>query len=265
MRYLKKRREELQWTQTEVALRCGMSRQHLNRLEAGRALASREQARLLRDLLGVPVLCADDLVGEREMRDLSGAAPYDLEALSPALWKAGWEFWGEHLVRMGIDRELWDWMSAFLAVDSSLECYALGQLVAEGARSFLGNPNQWGFDAHVVVDRLGRLLGERMLPGLIYRDKQRTFVFWPQVSLRTSLGTFRLDGLMFHRGPAGRHWLASEFDGRGHDPRGDEKRAGKLVMLEVRINGDEIRQRRTLPLLLERAEAAIAKAAVRAS
>ena len=98
-----------------------------------------------------------------------------------------------------------------------------------------------------------------MLPALTYKGRDRFFIFWPQVSLRIGETTFRLDGLMFYRRGAVRYWLVVEFDGAGHDHSKDPYRSGQLGMMEVRITGEEILQGRCFALLIERAEAEIAR------
>ena len=204
------------------------------------------------------VLCNDHLLDDRDLREQSGVRPFDLERVNPDNWRAAMRYWGSSLRKLNIGRDTWDWMSTFLPSDSTRECYGLGQVALAGAVPAVGNPHQWGFDLHVVVDRFGKLLGARMLPGLAYTGPDGYFVFWPQVSLRTAKTTFRLDGLMFYRRGSERYWLVVEFDAEGHNFVKDPYRTAQLGMLEVRISGEEIRQKKTFALLTERAEAEIA-------
>ncbi|MBX3170699.1 MAG: hypothetical protein KF760_25060 [Candidatus Eremiobacteraeota bacterium] len=146
-------------------------------------------------------------------------------------------------------------MSHFLPAESSHECYALLQAAVAGAEEFLGNPHEWGFDLHPITNRSGRLLAERMLPGLIFRGDQEDVILWPQVTMRIdSKHAFRLDCLMLYRKGKKVYWLAVEFDGSGHNSSRDPYRSEKLGMLEVRITGQEIRQGKVFAILRERAE-----------
>lgn len=254
MSYLKQAREKLGLTQTAAATRLGIGRQALNRLEMGRAVATPAQACSLRELYGVAVLSTDDVEAGRRLLDRAGVRAYELEPVNPEPWRAAWKYWGG---RMRVEPEVWQWLSQFMPADSSHECYGWGQFAARGARPMLGNPVQWGFDQHVLVDRLGNLLGARLLPALSFQSEDVDFVLWPQVWVCTGDHTFCLDGLVFFRVGDRRYWLVLELDGKGHNGSGDAFRRAQLQMMEVRISGDEIRAGRAFELFLERAAEAI--------
>ncbi|MBN9417391.1 MAG: hypothetical protein J0I12_18230 [Candidatus Eremiobacteraeota bacterium] len=155
-------------------------------------------------------------------------------------------------------RDAWEWMREFLPADSACECRAWCQCAAAGAKPFLGNPHQWGFDLHPVVDRQNRLLGARVLPGLCYSKGEVDVMIWPQVCLRVDdRHCYRVDGLVFFRCGRQRYWLVLEFDGDGHNYRSDVYRMAKIGLPEVRISGEEIREGKTFSLLLERAGRAL--------
>ncbi len=251
MSKIQKARDERGMSQIEVSRRTGISRPQLQRLEAGLVLATPEQARALRELLGVVVLESKNVIDFSEVRRRAGIHPYALDPVNPLPWKTAWESWGT----LGLSSEVRDWMSEFLPADSARECSGLGQCAAAGAQPFLGNPHQWGFDGHVVVDRQGRLLGARVLPGLCYSKDDVDMVLWPQVCLRIDdRHCYRVDGLMFYRHARKRCWPILEFDCEGHDFRRDAYRSVKIGLPEVRITGAEIKARQTFALLLQRAE-----------
>ncbi|MBN9420578.1 MAG: helix-turn-helix transcriptional regulator [Candidatus Eremiobacteraeota bacterium] len=253
MSYLQKTREERDKSQNEVSAETGVSRQQLHRLESGEVVASAEQAEALRKFLGIPILESKHVVDFSEMRRRSGIRPFLLDKVDPQPWKTARSNW-----KLRVSAEVLDWMSQFLPADSARECYGLDQCVEAGAQPFVGNPHQWGFDALAVVDRLGKLLGARVLPGLAYSEKELDIVLWPQVCLRVDdRHVYRVDALMFFRYGRKRFWLIVEFDCEGHDSRRDAYRSGKIGLPEVRINGEEVRLRKVFSLLVERAKAAV--------
>lgn len=223
----------------------------MQRLEAGQILASPQQARALRRYYGTPVLEAKQLVDVSEVRRRAGLTPYLLESVNPLPWNTAWN------KALKVPTEVWEWMREFIPADSACECNGWCQCVAAGAQPFLGNPHQWGFDRHPVVDRQGRLLGARVLPGLGYSQGEIDIVLWPQVCLRVDdRHCYRVDGLVFFRNGRNRCWLVLEFDGGGHDFRRDAYRLARLALPEVRILGAEIKAGQTFQLLLERARQA---------
>ncbi len=258
MSYITIARDKKNKTVTQASAVLGCSRQYLSRLEQGKALATPEQARAIRDYLGVPVLEARHVSKFADLQREVGLRPFEVEQVNPDPWRAAYSCWGRSLSEAGLSLSKFDWMSHFLPGESSHECYALLQLALAGWQEFLGNPHEWGFDLNPITDRSGRLLAKRLLPGLIYRGEEEDCILWPQVTMRIdSRHAFRLDGLMLYRKSGKVYWPAVELDGGGHDARKDPYRSEKLGMLEVRISGAEIRQGKVFELLLERAAEAV--------
>ncbi len=258
MSYLIKVREAAGLSQLDAARQLGVSRQFLARLEQGHALPSREQAAALRGFYGVPVLEADCLLDRGERRLRARLSPYALLPVDPTPWRTAWQDYGYTLQAMGLDPDVWRWMSHFLPADSARECYSLGQVAALGARPMLGNPNHWDFLDHVVVDHLGMLPGARLFPGLLYTCADTELWLWPQTRLRIDARSwFRLDGLLSYRKGSRGYWFDYEVDAKGHDFRGDSYRAERLGLLEVRLTGEEVGSGKAAQLLLERIEARI--------
>lgn len=255
MSYLQQARAKRNLTQAEVSRRTGISRPQLQRLEAGQVVASSEQAEALRQLYGIPVLEANNVIDFSEMRRRAAINPYLPDPIDPQPWKTAREAWAR---KVKLAPEIWDWMSQFLPADSARECFGLGQCAAAEAKPFLGNPHQWGFNLRVVVDRHGKLLGARVLPGLSYSKDDIDLVIWPQVCLRIDdRHCYRVDGLVFFRKGRRRLWLILEFDGEGHNYSGDAYRSVKIGIPEIRITGEEIKLGQTFALLLQRAEEAM--------
>lgn len=252
MNYLKQARRLRKLSQSEVCKIVGISRAQLYRLESGQqVVAAPEVAKALRDLLGIAVLEARQVLPVGDRADI---CPFDLESVNPLPWRVAWTSWGS----LGIAARVREWMSQFLPADSACECSALSQLVAAGAEPLLGSPHQWGFDLHPVVDGHGRLLGARVLAGLSYQRPGLQVALWPQVRLRVDdRHCYRVDALMDFRLGRLRRWLVLEFDGEGHQSSGDTYRSNKLGLPEVRISGREIRQNQTLARLLQRAEGVV--------
>ena len=251
MSNLQRAREKRNKTQIIASSESHISRATLQRLEAGQLLASTEQAKLLRDYYKVPVLEARQVIEQSEVRKIAGLAPYVLDPVNPGPWNVAWDSWGKSL---NLARDVWEWMREFVQADSACECRGWCQCAAAGAKPFLGNPHQWGFDLHAVVDRQLRLLGARLLPGLFYSEGEIDLAIWPQVCLRVNdRHCYRVDGLVFFRYGRHRYWLILEFDGDGHNFTSDKYRNAKIGLPEVRINAAEIREGKTFSLLLERA------------
>lgn len=255
MSYLQQARDERELTQTEVSLRTGISRTQLQRLEAGQVVASPEQAAALRQLYGIELLESKHVVEGSEIRRRAGLNPYLLNHVDPQPWKTARATWGG---KAKLTSEVWNWLSQFLPADSARECFGLVQCALAGAKPFLGNPHQWGFDRLVVVDRQGKLLGARVLPGLCYSKDDVDLVIWPQVCLRIDdRHCYRVDGLIFFRKGRKRYWLTLEFDCEGHNFNRDAYRKVKIGMPEIRITGEDIKLRQVFPLLLKRAQEAV--------
>ena len=257
MSYLQKARDLRGKTQNEISSLTRVSRQQLQRLEAGEIVASAEQADALRQFFDIAVLETKHVLDFSEMRRRSGIRPFLLDPVDPQPWKTARSNWGGG--KSGVSLEVWDWMSQFLPADSARECSGWVQLAAVGFKPFLGNPHQWGFDRLVVVDRQGRLLGARMLAGLSYSEGDVDIVIWPQVCLRVDdRHCYRVDGLMFFRKGRKRLWSVLEYDCEGHNYNRDAYRTVKIGLPEVRITGEELKSGRVFELLMRRAEEALA-------
>ena len=257
MSYLQKARELRKKTQDEISSLTRVSRQQLQRLEAGEIVASAEQAEALRQFFGMAILEAKQVLDFSEMRRRSGIRPFVLDPVDPQPWKTARANWGG--AKSGVPVDIWDWMSQFLPADSARECSGWVQCAAAGFKPFLGNPHQWGFDQLVVVDRQGRLLGARVLPGLCYSQDDMDIVIWPQVCLRVDdRHCYRVDGLMFFRKGRKRLWSTLEYDCEGHNYNRDAYRSAKIGLLEVRITSEEMKSGQVFALLVQRAGEALA-------
>ena len=259
MSYLLNVREKAELNQANAARQLGVSRQLLARWEQGQCLPSKDQAEALRRFYGVPILESAHCLDQWERRRSAGLSPFALDLVDPTPWQSAYADHGITLQAMGLDLAIWEWMSNFLPADVARESFALGQVAALGMKPMMGNPNTWDFLDYVVVDTLGRLPGCRLFPGLSYESDDKELWLWPQARLRIdSKFWFRLDALVAYRRGSRRFWLDLEWDGAGREPGRDAFRSARLGLLEVRITGDEIRELRAAPLLLERIEAAIA-------
>ena len=68
-------------------------------------------------------------------------------------------------------------------------------------------------------------------------------LFWlivPQVTLLTSAGLRRVDGLLGVSQGGGARWLALEIDGSGHSPHRDADRARELNMEVLRFQDSQV-------------------------
>ena len=257
MNLLRIARIEKNLSQAELALRCGMSRQRLCKIENGRQLPTRAQSEALSKELGIGALpCSEDLFGERQMERVRNRRPFEFELYSQERWKLALRKWSYLIARLGVDLRALSWMRLLIRVDSQLEALVWILLVAAGCKVFLGSPSSYGFRQHLAVDSRGEGLGERLLPGLYYEGNGVSFWLWPQVSLRPSTIAYRPDALMLFLEGSTRKWLVFEIDGGGHRKDKDEFRNEQLKMAEVRVTEQEIKGRDLLNLLIERARVA---------
>ena len=254
MRWIRDKRIKLNLSQAEVARRCGMSRQRLCMIEGGKALPTRSQAVLLAGTLGLgSVPCIEDLPSDKKMASSGRLRPYTFEPVNQERWDSAVKFWGHRFRRLPPGRLAW--MRNMLRVDSAIEALAWILLCLAGAIPFVGNPHQWGFRGHPLVDGLGQCLGERVLPGLYYEKEGVAFWLWPQINLRPKEVAFRVDALMLFVEGGRYRWLVVEIDGDGHVSKKDQFRQEQLKMGEVRIEGKDIKALRMLELLMQKARA----------
>lgn len=248
MRTIRDQRTAKRLSQAEVAEACGMARPTYSRLERGLTTATPAQAAILRNVLGVAVLSDRHLISERDRRAIADHAFYDLPRVSAEPWRQTEQTYG---VQEGVSSESWDWIQTFVHADSTLECRALAQFLRAGFEPKVDSPLLWGFEHLTLLDSRGNLLGVRYLPCLLYKERGTRFCLWPQVTLRTEQGSFRVDGLLFYRTERSSGWIVLEVDGEGHRQAGDRYRSSVLRLPELRLAASDVRGRNCMQRLLD--------------
>ena len=228
-------RQALGLSQTQLAQRCGLSRQFLVRVERGLALPSLEVAQRLEAALGCgPIVSTAHLLSEREWR--RDVCPYEFPVVNPACWRMALEDWPYPIGLLQIPERTTRWMESTLACESKLEAYAFFQIAKFDCLPQVSSPHSLGFRGLPIVDALGRVLGERLLPGLRGHLKDLHFLLWPQVRLKPGRVPFRTDALVLLRRRRNSLWCILEIDGFGHDPDRDESRTKWLALKDIRLS-----------------------------
>lgn len=248
MGYIRDLRIAKELSQAEVAAGCGMSRQTYSRLERGLTIATPAQAERLSATFGVAVLGGQHLMSERERRANADYAFYDLHRVSAEPWRQTEQTYG---AQEGVSSETWSWLRTFVHADSTLECRALAQFIRAGFEPKVDSPLLWGLESLTLLDFQGSLLGSRYLPCLFYKAVGRCFCLWPQVTIRTDEGSFRVDGLLFYRSHKASGWLLLEVDGEGHRSAGDLYRSSLLRLPELRLTASDVRGQNCMKRLLD--------------
>lgn len=228
-------------SQGEVAEKLGFSRQFWQRVESGQALLGGEAGRLLEEEMGsLPLTC--DALTPQQIRVWTRVRPFELLRVNPEPWQRAGENWGYGISQLQLPKRLPEWLSKLFPADSAPECYAWLQIATLAARPLVENPHFLGFREIPILDRQGRALGERRLPGLYGSFDKVKFIVWPQVSLRPSRAKaiFRVDGLVWVKQGRKGCWGILEFDGSNHDLAKDEVRRNLLKLGELRIPESEI-------------------------
>lgn len=235
--------------QAELARRTGVPRQRISKIETGTVLPTRAQSEALSQELGVDGMpCSDDVLSDKQMGTVSKRRPFELETHNQERWNVAFRIWNKKI--SALDRRQVTWLRQLIRVDSAIEALAWLLLLAAGFKPFLGNPHQFGFRLHPLVDTLGACLGERMLPGLYLQNKGLSIWIWPQVHLRPKESAFRPDALVCIASGATCRWCLLEIDGNGHNSAKDRFREEQLGMNEFRFTQAQIENGSFLEILL---------------
>lgn len=257
MTLLNKARKALNLTQQEMADRCGLSRFVWRALEVGLSLPTPAQARQIEAVCGHPIPSARDLIDPQDLRNWFGRRRFAFAPFNP-------EPWQRMRRNPQIDKEFacpttLEWAQRLLPCDSALEAHGWLQFILFGARTLLANPHELGCEWHPIVDHLGNALGCRYLPGLQGRLADLRYAVWPQVNLRTSAQTFRLDGLLWLSIGTKSTWTGLEYDGKGHDSKKDDYRNRCLGKEPIRFSHRDIDELQVERLFLQQCRSVLAK------
>lgn len=234
-------RKKLGLTQVKMAEEVGMARQTWQLLEYGQLLPSPEVAEQIYQLSSIVVPSLADCIGSREARTWATVRPYQFEQTSLETWARVHEKC-ENMTELyrQISPSMIGWMENMLACQSFPEGFGLLQFALAGAGRMISNPHELGFCGQPIIDIHGRLLGERMLPGLQGRLGELRYLLWPQVGLRPRSAIYRLDGLMLLQLGSASAWCDLEFDSSLHDLARDQSRSRIIGLPEIRLSEHEV-------------------------
>lgn len=126
------------------------------------------------------------------------------------------------------------------ALESGDEALFHLRLLAEGATPCLFSPLRAGYRAYPVVDPANRVvIGDIRRPCLEFVDDEREYLVFPQTSILTAFGLYRLDSLVCLRYER-RVWINLEIDGPAHRSNLDLRREQNLKLATLRLSRDDI-------------------------
>lgn len=260
---LAQKRSQLALSQTDLARLSGVRRERLSRFEND---TENLRPRELRKLLQTLNLDAHDLtvVGKHPdqaavKRSFRSKAPRRLlrtEVSFSRLRSRYGELAGlllreiDHHDDSGWRREFLRWAGCESA-DELLLCLRL--LARPEVTPVWLSLAEVGFVKHPSVDKeTDEATHGHKCPTLFLRLQDWQALIFPQVSLRTRRGQYRLDFLAKLRAFRRSIWLNLEVDGGGHDHNFDQRRQDSLALPTVRISGREVERHDCLPVLLAR-------------
>lgn len=235
-------RRSLNYTPKQMAETYCLRPQTLHDLERGRSLPSAELLQKLEQELGLEGLpCADFLISGREAQKWRRGAAYGLQMVNPEPWIKAEKRWSSLLEELRVPRVTRRWLRRFLPSDSALEVLALYQLATLESRPILGNPHELDFRDQPIVDAFGKALGTRVLPGIAGSSGALRYLLWPQVWLRTSAASYRVDALVLVKVGTKVCWCVLEFDGPHHHLENDLFRQSALGIHHIRFSEHDVK------------------------
>ncbi|MFN8607363.1 MAG: helix-turn-helix transcriptional regulator [Vulcanimicrobiota bacterium] len=242
MLLFRKIRKMLGLTQRQMAEACEVPRSTWQMVEYGAFLPSEELGRKICELTGMAgVPTRGDLLSTQDTRRVHRSRPYEFERRSEDVWaRTRARCQSMHGLFGKIEAGLLGWMESLLECESVPEGFTWLQFAFSGAGRLIANPHELGFRDQVIVDRQGRALGERQLPGLQGNWGRLNYLLWPQVSVRPQSAILRLDGLLLLIQGVERRWFDLEVDSALHEPERDAVRRNLLQMNEIRLTQEDV-------------------------
>lgn len=249
---LRAKRKEKGLTMVQLARRTSLSAGRISDLEQGRRPIHKPEWRELAQVLDLNPFLEFSSV-ERPMRagDWSAKPPNLKKSCSRdirrKLWAAQLSYPSEvptlirKLGRLD-DSRLKRQFLRESRLDSSSEClFWLKLLEQDTSLPKWLSPFKCGFRSLAIVDSVdGIQIGDLRFPCLDFRKGQLNALLFPQVTVQTRRGTYRLDALTKVRGSRRARWLDLEIDGPGHQSQFDLKRERALGLPTVRIQESDL-------------------------
>ena len=277
-------RKKLQWNQATLSRRSGISAARLSQLESDRRHPSKKEWARLDTCLSVGAYpepvglpCPDGQwragrpllpLPERPISARDFAARKRFGSVVDRAWASIRSRQAE-----GPSVKFLHWAG----LDSSCEYLFWLRLLENGGKACCYSPARAGFRSLSVVHRdLRTNIGDLRLPCLeiliegfapgerCWRVDSPGFrcLFFPQITLDSRKGYYRIDALACIRIGRSRFWLDLEVDGKGHDSTFDVEREARLGLKTVRLGTTDLTNEEFVDCLGDRIALSLAEAGV---
>jgi len=249
MNIFQKLKTHLNLNTQQLTQKTDISRFIWRRLETGQGLPTPEQALAIQKVCGhaIPNL---DQIPDKAITGHFERKRYEIPTVAPGAWLRL-----KNQLRLTPAHSRWqtlDWAQQFIPCDVDLEAKCWWPFILAGAKPILENPHLLGFDLHPMIGGDDRALCSRVLPGLAQFEGEEIYALWPQVRLRTSTISARLDALVWCKIANRTAWSDLEVDGDGHNSLNDARRTQALGLPTIRITKEVIASNQVLDTFLSR-------------
>lgn len=256
-RQLRKAREARQWRLVDLSRLCGIAVPRLSAIENEHRSPSTAEWERLGSVLRLPLAAPRRTELPRVPRVWLRPEPrLNENAIYPASRRvaAARRVYGRlsedalQALRFRDDRKLCEEFLEQARMDSSLEALLWLRLLAAGVAPHRASPHRVGFRRRAILDpSSNHYIGDCLLPCLAVKAGLYSCLLFPQVTLDTKNGAFRLDALACAKRRGARRWLDLEVDGGGHSSRFDLERETAVGLPTLRLSESEV----TRPDLME--------------
>ncbi len=227
-----------QLTQSELAEKLGLDRSVLAHYERGTRVPRSSTLDRIQEKLGLGLDEPDHSL--LSPKRLQFAFPDVQPRVGKPIHSPAWKRLAEsHPELMGYLGPAPPMMEAWIRVDSTFECLAWLQLHRAGAKLCFESPNLKGCPGPPLCCE-GQSLGLQRLPCLFQSSPPIPYLCWPQVEMRTSWKTYRVDAIFAAHVRGSVAWMVVELDGPGHRSDLDERRSEALGKKVLRFDASHV-------------------------
>ena len=227
-----------QLTQTELAEKLGLHRSALAHYERGARVPRSSTLERFQEKLGLGLDEPDrSLLSPKQVQS---AFPDVRSRVGKPIRSPAWRRLVEsHPDLMGYLGPVPPMLEAWIHADSTFECLAWLQLYRAGAKLYFESPVLKGCPGAPLCYE-GQTLGLRLLPCFFQPGPPIPYLCWPQVEMRTSWKTYRVDALVAAQIRGSVVWMIVELDGPGHRSDLDERRTEALRKKVLRFDASHV-------------------------
>jgi transcriptional regulator with XRE-family HTH domain/very-short-patch-repair endonuclease len=253
-------RDKRQWKQSVLCRKTSIPASRLSRIENGTRYPTEDEWRRLADVLGLGPYRRppDEPSPSAGWKAIPPRLTHSLDKPLACRYYAARRTFSEHLdgalarVKARDDADLAEHFLHRCGLDSSLEYWFWLCLLAVGAWPRWFSPLKAGYRTHSVVDRQTNCVAGDLRHACLEQEiRGGTLLLFPQVTVETRRGQFRLDALVCVRIPRHRLWINFEIDGGGHhhDPAYDRERQKALGLDTIRFTTADLQTKDLLALI----------------